>query len=105
MESMSTRIFSYLPLSNTIWMQFMKHLKDFEKIRAVKQHESETINTFYHCILHLGRQCQFEKINVPLIDAIVCGCKSKKAQDKLLQMPMQMMIEECLLICRHYESF
>ena len=73
------------------------------KLRAVKQHESETINTFYHQILHLARQCQFENINKHLIDAIVHGCKSKKVQDKLLQMPIQMRLEECLLICRHYE--
>ena len=33
------------------------------KFRVVKQHESETINTFYHRILHLARQCQFENIN------------------------------------------
>ena len=74
------------------------------KFRAVKQHESETINTFYHRILCLARQCQFENINEHLIDAIVYGCKSKKAQDKSLQMPIWMMLEECLLICRHYES-
>ena len=71
------------------------------KFKAVKQHESETINTFYHWILHLARQCQFENINEHLIDAIVCGCKSKKVQDKL--MPIQMTLEECL-ICRHCES-
>ena len=74
------------------------------KFRAVKQHETETINTFYHRILRLARQCQFENINEHLIDAIVYGCKAKKAQDKLLQMPIQMTLEECLLICRHYES-
>ena len=74
------------------------------KFRAVKQHETETINTFYHLILHLARQCQFENINERLIDAIVYGCKSKKAKDKLLQMTIQMTLEECLLICRHYES-
>ena len=74
------------------------------KFRAVKQHETETINTFYHQILHLARQCQFENINRHLIDAIVYGCKSKKAQDKLLQVSVWMMLEECLLICRHYES-
>ena len=74
------------------------------KFRAVRQHETETINAFYHCILCLTRQCQFENINECLIDAIMCGCKSKKAQDKLLQMPIWMMLEECLLICRHYES-
>ena len=62
------------------------------KLRAVKQHESETINTFYHQILCLARQCQFENINEHLIDAIVYGCKSKKGHDKLLQMPIRMML-------------
>ena len=68
------------------------------------KYETESINTFYHWILHLARQCQFENINECLIDAIVYGCKSKKAQDKLLQIPILMMLEECLLICRHYKS-
>ena len=74
------------------------------KFRAVKRHETETINTFYHQILCLARQCQFENINEHLTDAIVYRCKYKKAQDKLLQMPIWMTLEECLLICRHYES-
>ena len=60
------------------------------KFRSVTQQDGETINTFYHCILRLARQCQFENINECLIDAIVYGCKSKKAQDKLLQMPIRM---------------
>ena len=75
------------------------------KFGAVKQHETETRNTFYHCILHLARQCHFKNINEHLTDAIVYGCKFKKAQDKLLQMPIWMMLVECLLICKHYESF
>ena len=74
------------------------------KFRSVKQHDTEIINTFYHCILHLARQCQFDNIDEHLIDAIVFRCKSKKAQDKLLQMPIRMTLEECLLICRHYEN-
>ena len=74
------------------------------KFRSVRQQDGETINTFYHRILRLARQCQFENINECLVDAIVYGCKSKKAQDKLLQMPIRMTLEECLLICQHYES-
>ena len=70
----------------------------------MRQHDTETINTFYHCILHLARQCQLDNIDEHLIDAIVFGCKSKKAQDKLLQMPIRMKLEECLLMFRHYES-
>ena len=41
------------------------------KFRSVKQHETETINSFYHCILHLARQCQFDNIDEHLIDAKV----------------------------------
>ena len=74
------------------------------KFRAVKQQDSKIINTFYHRVLHLAKQCQFDNINECLIDAIVHGCKSKKAQDKLLQMSILMTLEECLLICSHYES-
>ena len=48
------------------------------KFRAVKQHETETINTFYHQILHLARQCQFENINECLIDAIVYGLSPRR---------------------------
>ena len=74
------------------------------KFRSIKQYNTETINTFYHCILFLAKQCQFDNIDEHLIDMIVFGCKSKKAQNKLLQMPIRMTLEECLLICRHYKS-
>ena len=69
------------------------------KFRSVRQQDGETVNTFYHCILRSAKQCQFENINKHLIDAIVYGCKSKKAQHKLLQMPIRITLEECLLIC------
>ena len=70
----------------------------------MKQHDSETINVSYHHILKLPRQYQFDNIDEHLIDAIVFGYKSKTAQDKLLQMPIRMTLEECLLIYHHYES-
>ena len=74
------------------------------KFRSVKQHDTKTINTFYHHVLKLACQCHFGNIDEHLIDAIVFRCKSKKAQDKLLQMPIRMTPEECLLICHHCES-
>ena len=74
------------------------------KFRSIRQKDTETINTFYHPILHLAKQCQFDNIDEHLIDVIIFGCKSKKAQDKFLQMPIRMMLEECLLTCRHYKS-
>ena len=51
----------------------------------------------------LARQWHHDSIDEQLIGVITFGCKSKKAQDKL-QMPIKIMLEECLLICQHYES-
>ena len=48
------------------------------KFRSVKQHDTEAITTFYHHILCLARQCQFDNIDEHLIDAIVFGCKSQE---------------------------
>ena len=96
-----TRIFTSLH-HNTIWMQYLKLLKDISSVWSGNM--IQRINTFYHHILCLAKQCQFSNIDEHLIDAIISGCKSKKAQDKLLQMSIRMTLEECLFICRHYES-
>ena len=48
------------------------------KFRSIKQHETETINTFYHHILHLARQRQFDNIDKHLIDAIVFRLSPRK---------------------------
>ena len=39
-----------------------------------------------------------------LIDAIIFGTNCIKAQDKLLQTPNTLSLQQCLTICRHYES-
>ena len=39
-----------------------------------------------------------------LIDAIIFGMNCVKAQDKLLQTPKTLSLQQCLTICRHYES-
>ena len=39
-----------------------------------------------------------------LIDAIIFGMNCAKAQDKLLQTPKTLSLQQCLTICRHYES-
>ena len=64
------------------------------KFRAVHQHDSETIDIYFHQILKLAKQCQFSDIDEHPIDTIVYGCRSEKAQDKLLQMPIGMSLEE-----------
>ena len=52
----------------------------------------------------MARQCDFSDINERLIDAIIFGTTCVKAQDKLLQMPNTLSLQQCLTICRHYES-
>ena len=70
----------------------------------VFQQSGETIDTFYNCILKLARQCEFSEMNERLIDAIIFGTNCIKAQDKLLQTPKTLSLQQCLTVCRHYES-
>ena len=39
-----------------------------------------------------------------IIDAIIFGTNCMKAQDKLLQMPKTLTLQQCLSVVRHYES-
>ena len=39
-----------------------------------------------------------------LIDAIIYSTSITKAWEKLLQMPITLTLDQCLAICRHYES-
>ena len=39
-----------------------------------------------------------------MIDAIIYGTSIVKAQEKLLQTPKSLTLDQCLSICRHYES-
>ena len=61
---------------------------------------------FYNRILKLAKQCQFEPAEEKsrLIDAIIYGTTITKAQEKLLQTPITLTLDQCLSICRHYES-
>ena len=76
------------------------------KFRTVTQVPSETLDTFYNRILKLAKQCQFEPAEekLRLIDAIIYGTSITKAQEKLLQTPITLTLDQCLAICRHYES-
>ena len=74
------------------------------RFTKVFQQQGETIDMFYNCILKLARQCDFSDINERLIDAIIFGTSCIKAQDKLLQTPKTLSLQQCLMVCRHYES-
>ena len=74
------------------------------KFTKVSQHQGENIDTFYNRILKLACQCDFSDMNERLIDAIIFGTTCVKAQDKLLQTPRTLSLQQCLIVCRHYKS-
>ena len=55
-------------------------------------------------ILKVAKQCEFSNIDERLIDAIIFGTNCTKAQDKLLQTPKTLSLQQCLSVCQHYES-
>ena len=74
------------------------------KFTKVSQWQGEKVDTFYNRILKLACQCDFSNMNERLIDAIIFGMTCVKAQDKLLQTPNTLNLQQCLTVCRHYES-
>ena len=88
--------------------EFCKPICNFRaarfKFTKVFQQQCEAIDTFYNRILKLAHQCEFSDMNERLIDAIIFGTNRIKAQDKLLRMPKTLSLQQCLTVCRHYES-
>ena len=96
-----------------IWSLFDRHCEQIcnfhaarWKFRTVAQAPSKTLDTFYNRILKLAKQCQFEPVEEKsrLIDAIIYGTSITKAQQKLLQTPITLTLDQCLSICRHYKT-
>ena len=69
------------------------------KFSKVHQYQGESIDVFYNCILKVARQCEFSNIDERLIDAIIFGTNCTKAQDKLLQTPKTLSLQQCLSVC------
>ena len=74
------------------------------KFSKVHQYQGESIDVFYNHILKIAKQCEFSNIDERLIEAIIFGTNCTKAQDKLLQTPKTLSLQQCLSVCRHYES-
>ena len=70
----------------------------------VAQFKFTKVDTFYNRILKLAHQCNFSDMNERLIDVIIFSTTCVKAHDKLLQMPNTLNLQQCLTVCRHYES-
>ena len=73
------------------------------KFTKVTQHQGEAIDTFYNRILKLAHQCDFSDPDERMIDTIILGTNCVKAQDKLLQIPKMLSLQQCLTVCHHYE--
>ena len=97
-----------LSWSCNIFEQFCEPICNFRAARfhftKVFQQQGETIDTFYNRILKLARQCDFSDMNERMIDAIIFGTNCIKAQDKLLQTPRTLSLQQCITVCRHYKS-
>ena len=74
------------------------------KFSKVHQYNGETIDIFYNRILKVARQCEFLDMDDRIIDAIIFGTNCVKAQDKLLQTPKTLLLQQCLSVGWHYES-
>ena len=73
------------------------------KFSKVYQHNGETVDIFYNRILKIVRQCEFPDMDDCIIGTIIFGTNCIKAQDKLLQTPKTLMLQQCLSVVRHYE--
>ena len=65
-----------------------------------------TTELLIHFIIGLSNchDCEFSDPHECLIDAIIFGTNCVKAQDKLLQTPKTLSLQQCLTACHHYES-
>ena len=73
------------------------------KFSKVYQHNGESVDIFYNRILKTARQCEFPDMDDHIIDAIIFGTNCVKAQDKLLQTPKTLSLQQCLSVVWHYE--
>ena len=67
-------------------------------------HNGESVYVFYNRILKIARQCKFPDMDDHIIDDIIFGTNCIKAQDKPLQTPKTLTLQQCLSVVRHYES-
>ena len=68
------------------------------------QYNGESIDVFYNRILSTAEQCEFPDMDDHIIDAIIFGTNCVKAQDKLLQTPKTLSLQQCFSVVRDYES-
>ena len=69
------------------------------KFSKVHQYQGESIDVFDNNILKVAKKCEFSNIDERLIDAIIFGTNCTKAQDKLLQTPKTLSLQQCLSVC------
>ena len=83
--------------------EFCKPICNFRiacfKFSKVHQYPGESIDLFYNCILKVAKQCKFSNTDKRVIDAIIFGTNCTKAQDKLLQTPKMLSLQQCLSVC------
>ena len=69
------------------------------KFSKVHQYQGELIDVFYNPMLKTAKQCEFSNTDERVIDAIIFRTNCTKAQDKLLQTPKTLSLQQCLFVC------
>ena len=69
------------------------HMARF-KFAKVHQNSGEPVDTFYNRILKIACQCKFTDMDERIIDTIIYGTTCVKSQDKLLQMPKTLTLQQ-----------
>ena len=62
------------------------------------QFQGESVDKFYNRLLKIGHQCEFSDLDERIIDAIIFGTNCIKHQDKLLQTPKTLNLQQRLSV-------
>ena len=74
------------------------------KLRTLKQHPGESVDSFVKKIRILVEECRFMKPDEHIIDAVVFGSNSKRTQTKLLDKDATITLDTDLDIARTEEA-
>ena len=93
------------------WSKFDSHVQPKSsfrvarfQLRALKQNNGESIDSFLTRIKVLLRQCQYKEPDEMLLDTLIAGVNDESVQRKLISKDKELTVDKALDIIRAYES-
>ena len=93
------------------WSKFDSHVQPKSsfrvarfQLRALKQNNGESIDSFFTRIKVLLRQCQYKEPDEMLLDTLIAGVNDESVQRKLISKDKELTVDKALDIRRAYES-